>query len=196
MHFNNEFQRIQHIAGLLKENAYRFFEASFIVYNEYPKNPNFWPWKTYKKVFAAFNNQYETQDFARTAAMKFNNWKMKGKPFPTFIAKFQTLAAKCGKTLEQKINALRSSVFNELKTAMMFIPTMPGKGNFDGWVLLFHNAYNNMKKAQHYINKDKDSQSQHKPNFPYQIPQPQKSQAPANPATGNNPMQFDTGNQR
>jgi hypothetical protein len=76
----------------------------------------------------------------------------------------------------------------------MFIPAIPGKSDFDGWVLLFHNAYDNMKKAQHYINKNKNSQSQHKPNFPYQIPQPQKSQAPANPAIGDNPMQLDTGN--
>jgi hypothetical protein len=73
MHFNNEFQRIQHIAGLLKKNAYRFFETSFTVYNEYFKNSNLWPWKTHKKVFAALNNQYETQNFARTAAIKFNN---------------------------------------------------------------------------------------------------------------------------
>jgi hypothetical protein len=106
MHFNNEFQRIQHIAGLLKKDAYRLFEASFTIYNEHPKNPNLWPWKTHEKIFAAFNNQYETQDFARTAAMKFNNWKMKSKPFPTFIAKFQILAAKCGKTPEQKVDAL------------------------------------------------------------------------------------------
>jgi hypothetical protein len=121
---------------------------------------------------------------------------MKGKLFPIFIAKFQILAAKCGKTSEQKINALRSSVFNELKTAIMFIPAMPGKNDFDDWVSLFHNTYDNMKEAQHYINKNKNSQFQHKPNFPYQIPQPQKSQAPANPATDDNPMQLDTSNQR
>jgi hypothetical protein len=100
---------------------------------------------------------------------------MKGKLFPTFIAKFQILAAKCGKTPEQKIDAFRSSVFNELKTAMMFIPAMPGKSDFDSWVLLFHNVYDNIKEAQHYISKNKDSQSQHKPNFLYQIPQLQKS---------------------
>jgi hypothetical protein len=79
---------------------------------------------------------------------------------------------------------------------MMFTPAMPGKNNFDGWILLFHNAYDNMKEAQHYISKNKDSQFQHKPNFPYQIPQPQKSQAPANSATSNNLMQLNTGNQR
>jgi hypothetical protein len=114
MHFNNEFQRIQHIAGLLEENAYRLFEASFTIYNEHPKTPNFWPWKTHKKIFTAFNNQYETQDFARTAAIKFDNWKIKGKPFPTFIAKFQILAAKCGKTSEQKVNAVGTSSVNNV----------------------------------------------------------------------------------
>jgi hypothetical protein len=84
---------------------------------------------------------------------------MKGKLFPTFIAKFQILAAKCGKTSEQKIDALQSSVFNEFKTAIMFISVIPGKNDFNGWILLFHNAYDNIKKAQHYINKDKNSQS-------------------------------------
>jgi hypothetical protein len=77
---------------------------------------------------------------------------------------------------------------------MMFIPAIFGKNNFDNWVLLFYNVYDNMKKAQHYISKNKNSQFQHKSNFPYQIPQPQKSQASANPATDDNPMQLNTGN--
>jgi hypothetical protein len=166
------------------------------MYNKHPKNPNLWPWKTHEKVFAAFNNQYETQNLARTAAMKFDNWKMKGKFFLTFIAKFQILAAKHGKTPEQKIDALRSSVFNEFKTAIIFISVISGKNNFKDWILLFYNAYNNMKEAQHYISKNKNSQFQHKPNLPYQIPQPQKSQAPGSAATNNNPMQLDTSNQR
>jgi hypothetical protein len=165
MHFNDEFQQIQHVAGLLKKNAYRLFGASFTVYNEYSKNSNLWPWKTRKKVFAAFNNQYETQDLARTAAIKFDNWKMKGKPFPTFIAKFQTLAAKYSQTSKQKVDALRSNVFNKLKTAIMFIPIISGQNDSNNWVLLFHNAYDNMKKAQHYINKDKTRNSSTSPTF-------------------------------
>jgi hypothetical protein len=63
--------------------------------------------------------------------MKFDNWKIKGKPFPTFIAKFQTLAAKYGKTPEQKIDALQNSIFNEFKTIMMFIFAISGKNDFD-----------------------------------------------------------------
>jgi hypothetical protein len=79
--------------------------------------------------------------------MKFDNWKMKDKPFLTFIAKFQILAAKYSKTFKQKVDAFRSSVSDEFKTAIMFIPAISGKNDINGWILLFYNVYNNMKKA-------------------------------------------------
>jgi hypothetical protein len=53
------------------------------------------------------NLQYKTHDFTRAAAIEFDNWKIKGKSYPNFIARFIILAAKCGKTAEQKLGALR-----------------------------------------------------------------------------------------
>jgi hypothetical protein len=53
------------------------------------------------------NFQYETHDFTRAAAIEFDNWKIKGKFYPNFIARFITLAAKCGKIAEQKVEAFQ-----------------------------------------------------------------------------------------
>jgi hypothetical protein len=39
---------------------------------------------------------------------------MKNKSYPNFIARFITLAAKCGKTAKQKVETLRQRVSNEL----------------------------------------------------------------------------------
>jgi hypothetical protein len=41
-HFATEFRKIQHIAGLLKEDAYRLFEPQLHLYNEHLYDPEFW----------------------------------------------------------------------------------------------------------------------------------------------------------
>jgi bacterioferritin (cytochrome b1) len=41
-HFATEFRKIQHIAGLFKENAYRLFEPQLHFYNEYLYDSEFW----------------------------------------------------------------------------------------------------------------------------------------------------------
>jgi hypothetical protein len=50
--------------------------------------------------------QYETHDFTRAATIEFDDWKIKSKFYSNFIARFIILAAKCGKTLKQKVEAL------------------------------------------------------------------------------------------
>jgi hypothetical protein len=106
-HFTIESRKIQHIAGLLKKDAYRLFELQLYFYNEHFHDPELWHWKTYTFLFYDLNLQYKTHDFTRAAAIEFDNWKMKGKFYPNFIARFITLAAKYSKTAEQKIEALR-----------------------------------------------------------------------------------------
>jgi hypothetical protein len=41
-HFATEFRKIQHIAGLLKRNAYRLFEPQLHLYNKHPYDSEFW----------------------------------------------------------------------------------------------------------------------------------------------------------
>jgi hypothetical protein len=41
-HFAIEFRKIQHIAGLLKGDAYRLFEPQLHLYNEHPYDFEFW----------------------------------------------------------------------------------------------------------------------------------------------------------
>jgi hypothetical protein len=55
---------------------------------------------------------------------------MKSKSQPNFIARFITLAAKCGKTAEQKVEALRQRVSNELANEITHRPNKPAKKNF------------------------------------------------------------------
>jgi hypothetical protein len=55
---------------------------------------------------------------------------MKGKFYPNFIARFITLAAKCGKTAEQKIEALRQRVSDELTTEVTHRSNKPARKDF------------------------------------------------------------------
>jgi hypothetical protein len=40
----------------------------------------------------------------------------------------------------------------------MFIFAIFGENDFNNWVLSFYKIYDNMKEAQHYISKNKNSQ--------------------------------------
>jgi hypothetical protein len=70
-------------------------------------------------LFHNLNLQYKIHDFTRAATIEFDNWKMKGKFYPNFVARFITLAAKYSKTAEQKIEILRQRVSNELATEVI-----------------------------------------------------------------------------
>jgi hypothetical protein len=74
---------------------------------------------------------------------------MKGKFYPNFIARFITLAAKCGKTAEQKIEAFRYRVFNELATEVIHRSNKPAKEDFEAWSKLYDAIYNNLQNEKH-----------------------------------------------
>jgi hypothetical protein len=77
---------------------------------------------------------------------------MKGKFYPNFIARFIILAAKCGKTAEQKIETLQQRVSNELATEVTYRSNKPAKGNFEAWSKLYNVIYNNLQDEK-YINQ-------------------------------------------
>jgi hypothetical protein len=52
------------------------------------------------------------------------------------------LAAKCGKTAEQKIKAFRQRVFNELATEVIHRSNKPAQGDFKAWFKLYDAIYN------------------------------------------------------
>jgi hypothetical protein len=74
---------------------------------------------------------------------------MRGKSYPNFIARFIILAAKCGKTAEQKVEVFRQRVSNELATEVIHRSNKPARGNFKAWSKLYNAIYNNLQDEKH-----------------------------------------------
>jgi hypothetical protein len=62
------------------------------------------------------------------------------------------LAAKCGKIAEQKVEALRQRVFNELANEVIYRPNKFAKKNFKAWFKLYGSIYNDLQDEK-YINQ-------------------------------------------
>jgi hypothetical protein len=80
--FNTEFHRIQHIASLLKDDAYDIHQENFETVTDNPTDQSRWHWQTHKDVFKTLNDQYATLYLSRQAGIDFDNLWMMNKPFP------------------------------------------------------------------------------------------------------------------
>jgi hypothetical protein len=69
---------------------------------------------------------------------------MKGKFYPNFIARFIILVAKCGKTAEQKVEAFRQRVSDELATEVTHCSNKPARGDFEVWFKLYGAIYDDL----------------------------------------------------
>jgi hypothetical protein len=192
-HFATEFRKIQHIAGLLKGDAYRLFEPQLHLYNEHPHDPELWHWKTYTSLLHDLNLQYETHDLTRAAAIEFDNWKMRGKSYPNFIARFITLAAKCGKTAEQKVEALRQRVSDELANEVTHRPNKPARGDFEAWSKLYGAIYDDLQDEKHINQLRKNAGMATTRPHGFQNMQIVQNTTPA--TANDDPMQLDSRNQ-
>jgi hypothetical protein len=74
---------------------------------------------------------------------------MKSKFYPNFIARFITLATKCSKTAEQKVEALRQRISDELANEVIHRPNKPAKENFEAWFKLYNSIYNDLQDEKH-----------------------------------------------
>jgi hypothetical protein len=186
--FNTEYRKIQHISSLLTDDAYDVNRDHFDTITENPDDPEQWYWKTAEKLFDSLNAQYQTLDLSLQASQDFDNLYMTNKPFQNFIAEFNTLATKCGKTPEQKVEALRKKVSREISDALTMKTERPAKTDFDGWSAMCQKLYNNLQEQKHIdrLRNFRPSQ-QSRPN-----PQPQ---APP-PAESGDPMVLDAARQR
>ena len=185
--FNSEFRKIQHIAGLLASEALDLTREHFNTITEHPNDPELWYWRTTEAVFASLNRQYETVDLTREASLKFDLLKMKGRQFQDFIAEFNSLATRCKKTTEQKVDALRLKVSQELSDAVTH-RDQPSRTDYDGWCKLYQKVYDNLQDQNHYNMLRTGQQTLHTPknldrdqNQTRQIPQ----------QLHNDPMQLD-----
>ncbi|MDB5911257.1 MAG: hypothetical protein JWP34_5374 [Massilia sp.] len=147
--FNSDFRQITHIQGLLAGTAYDLNRDSFNTIIDNPADPELWTWRTAPQVFAHLNVLYETLDLSREASMKFDEFRMGGLPFQNFIAEFNTLSAQCGKTNEQKVDALRIKVSQELSTAVQFRDKKPLKTDFTGWCTLYQKIWEDLQDNKH-----------------------------------------------
>jgi hypothetical protein len=75
--FNTEYLRIQHIASVLKDDAYDNHREHFETITLNEENPSKWYWQTSRDVYAELNNQYETLDLSRQANIDFDCLWMK-----------------------------------------------------------------------------------------------------------------------
>ena len=78
-------------------------------------------------------------DLSREAKMEFDKLVMAKKPYQNFIAEFNSLAAQCGKTDEQKVDSLELKVSQELATEAAHQIIKPDRTNFAAWIALYQN---------------------------------------------------------
>ena len=81
--------------------------------------------------------------------MEFDKLVMAKKPYQNFIAEFNSLAAQCGKTDEQKVDSLELKVSQELANEAAHQIIKPDRTNFAAWTALYQNIWNSLQESQH-----------------------------------------------
>ena len=147
--FTSEYRRIQHIASLLKDDAYDAHRENFETITDNPTDASHWHWKTYREVFTTLDNQYATLDLSRQAGIDFDNLWMLNKPFQNFIAEFDRLATKSGKTEAQKVEALKTKISQEVSDVSMIYQNRPEANDYAGWRKLFQSTYEDLQEKAH-----------------------------------------------
>jgi hypothetical protein len=59
------------------------------------------------------------------------------------------LAAKCGKTAEQKVEAFRQRISDELATEVTHRSNKPAKKDFEAWFKFYNAIYNDLQNEKH-----------------------------------------------
>jgi len=148
--FDTELRRINHIASLLTGDAYNMNRTAFDTVTNLPDKPHLWHWRTAAHVFTQLDSQYETLDLSRQASIQFDLLTMGNRPFQNFVAELNMYASQCGKTPEQKVEALRVKVSQELSTAVTFKSNKPDKFAFDEWAKLYQEIYHDIQEQAHF----------------------------------------------
>jgi hypothetical protein len=99
-----------------------------------PDNVQCWACSTVKTLFSILNVQYETMDLKLDTSISFDQLFQQKTSFPNFIAKFDTLAFQCKKIDEQKVDALKKKVSQELAEKLATLENPPDDNNYTNWV--------------------------------------------------------------
>jgi hypothetical protein len=168
--FNNEFQRIHFIGGLLANDAYETVRDGLRTVKT-NTDPTTWRWPTHTELLKYLHSIYATIDLTWDAKMQLDKLTMGTTPFPNFLSSFNRLADRCKYQPVQKVEALKLKVTQELLSNAILKGVNLGDDNYTAWCDLFQNTWKGMETIQHFKsmsdNKKKGT-----------IPQPQHPQTP------------------
>lgn len=74
---------------------------------------------------------------------------MKNTPYQNFIAEFDRLADKSGKTNHQKVDSLKTKVSQELSDVALSYQNKPGPMEYIAWCQLYQNIYQDLQEKAH-----------------------------------------------
>ena len=112
--FISEKTKALYIYGLLDREAGTTNNDMLESINTHPTEPSQWTYQTANTFLAALDKQYLTLDLSHQASIAFDKLHQGLHPYQNFIADFNTLAKKCKKSNEQKVEALKKKVNNTL----------------------------------------------------------------------------------
>lgn len=144
------FRRLSHIPGLLEGQAASLYRDSFDTITDNPQDPTKWVWTTVEACYTTLAAVYVTQDLALTARRDFDNLFMKNLAFPQFNSELATLGARCGKTDEQLVDALRLKISKELADQLTLQTDRPANSDYRAWVTLLQKLCNNLEESKHF----------------------------------------------
>ena len=147
--FKTEKIKILHTVGLLTGEAYNNNSAVFEHMTSHPDDVSSWACTTSNELFNALDQQYETLDLKLDASIEFDQLFQRKTEFPNFVAKFETLAHQCGKTSEQKVDALKRKVSQELAEKLATLENPPAANDYLSWVKKCRTFYENIRVYEH-----------------------------------------------
>ena len=147
--FDSEDKKVLHICGLLSGEANTNNSDMLESITKNPNNPSSWQYQTSTDFLAALDKQYATLDLAHAAGISFDKLHQANRPFQNFLAEFSTLAKKCRKTDEQKVENLKKKVSEEIATKIANDPNPPARDDFTAWATKCQTWYNNQVEYEH-----------------------------------------------
>ncbi|KAI0996785.1 hypothetical protein K3495_g11401 [Podosphaera aphanis] len=133
--------------------------------------------KTADQLFAALDSQYESVNLKLDASIKFDKLFQRKTPYPNFLATFQGLATRCGKTEEQKVEALKKKVSDEIAQQFRSLDEPPASDDFAGWVAKGSRFYENIQEYNHTLRNKGEGNRPHQ-NYSDRSNPPAKSGLP------------------
>jgi len=154
--FCDELRKLLHMSGLLKGDAHTTNKSAVQSVLDHPFDHTEWEYETGDALFEELDRQYEVVNIKLVAQRDFDKLEMsKNQNFPNFLSLFKQLAAQADKTNEQKVEALKKKVTNEIAVLYMSLPNRPGDGDFNAWASATTKIWENIQEYEHNQGRSK-----------------------------------------